>query len=188
MSISQTLGTAAGDPYKLECDKGEYVIAFDAHTGAWIGGVGIKCSNNKTLGPVNRVTGLKVNTVSSKTGFSGYDKASAGVALDNVTLMDATGKPLAGVGGPGGNPFSKWTCPKGQLITGVSGTKYDDLAHNRGVTAKFHCGKPSNNTLLWVGLSMLLLIIVTVIIAIVLYRKKHKKPSKALAPSEVPEQ
>lgn len=45
MSISQTLGTAAGDPYK--CDKGEYVIALDAYTEAWIGGVGIKCSNNK---------------------------------------------------------------------------------------------------------------------------------------------
>ncbi len=94
MSILQMLRVATGDPYKLECDKGEYITAFDAHTGAWIGGVGIKCSNNKTLGPVNRVI-----------EFSGYDKASAGIAPDNVTLMDAAGKPLSGVGGSGGTIF-----------------------------------------------------------------------------------
>ncbi len=171
MSISQMLGVAKGDPYKLECDKGEYITAFDAHTGAWVFGVGAKCSDDKTLGPIGQTTGLKLGTVTSKTGFSGYDKAASGDALDSVTFIDADGKVLAKVGGDGGGAAPKWTCPKGQLITGVSGNKY---AH--GITAKFQCGKPSNNTLLWVGLSIfILLIIVAIIVAIVMYRKKHKK-------------
>ncbi len=135
MTTSQLLGSPKSNQFSLSCDPGTYISQFDGTKHGWLFNMGATCSDSKKIGPIGTVA-PDPWSVRSDTGFSGWDSARFGDATDAITFVSPDGTVLPTIGGTGGGPAQKWSCPSGSRIIGFGGS-HDQY----GISTQFMCSE-----------------------------------------------
>ncbi len=142
-SVSADFGGNKGKtPYSQTCGPNAWVTGFYGAVGGWPEGMGISCSDGTTKWAGGSTawgilpTGNSVSKVACSDGYSSA-AVSTGSYVDSLSPTCGTEVQRWGNSHPSNNPV--FTCPTGQVVTGVQGTS-DRYINSIGFT----CGtKPA---------------------------------------------